>query len=378
MQSVDFTRYHRQMLLPSFGRVGQERLARSHVVIIGCGALGTVVAEQCVRAGVGVTTIVDRDLVDFTNLQRQTLFTEADARARRPKAEAAKERLALVNSTVRVRAWVEEFGPPSALRITEGATLLVDCLDNFESRLLLNDVAVQRCIPLVYGGAVGMRGMAALLTPHDVGPCFRCLVPELPPLGSSETCDSAGVLSSATGIAGSLESALVLRFLAGAGAGAGPGAGAASQESSQPSDALTQQRALANVLVRFDLADFSFGRTEISDAADPNCRCCRGRNFEFLNSTAPAARVLCGRDAVQVVPSRPAEEASFLERLAGRLVPHGSFALETGALRGQFASEHSPSGSPIGLVVFPDGRVIVEGTIEPDFARSIVSRFVGG
>lgn len=370
MQSVDFTRYHRQMLLPSFGRAGQERLARSHVVIIGCGALGTVVAEQCVRAGVGVTTIVDRDLVDFTNLQRQTLFTEADARARRPKAEAAKERLALLNSTVRVRAWVEEFGPSSALRITEGATLLVDCLDNFESRLLLNDVAVQRCIPLVYGGAVGMRGMAALLTPHDVGPCFRCLVPELPPLGSSETCDSAGVLSSATGITGSLESALVLRFLA--------GVGAAPQESSQTPDAGAQQRALANVLLRFDLADFSFGRTELSDAADPNCRCCRGRNFEFLHSTAPAARVLCGRDAVQVVPSRPVGEASFLERLAGRLVPHGNFALETGALRGQFASERAPSGAPIGLVVFPDGRVIVEGTIEPDFARSIVSRFVGG
>lgn len=317
------------------------------------------------RAGVGTTTLVDRDLVDLTNLQRQTLFTEADARTRRPKAEAAKERLAQVNSEVRVRAWVEEFSPLSALRITEGATLLIDCLDNFESRLLLNDVAVQRGLPMVYGGAVGMRGMAALLFPRlaapsaepAAGPCFRCLVPVVPPMGSAETCDSAGVLSSATGVAASLQAALALRTLA---------AAADSRES------------LANVLTRFDLEDFSFGRTDIHEARDPACPCCARGQFDFLNAAAQSARVLCGRYAVQIAPAGSVEDAQFLGRLAERLRPHGAFTIESGALRGQLRGEVSDSGANVNLIVFPDGRVIVEGTTEPEFARSIAARFVGG
>ncbi len=357
MVPADFTRYHRQMMLPEFGHVGQERLRGATIVIVGCGALGTVVAEQCVRAGVGTTTLVDRDLVDLTNLQRQTLYTESDALGRRPKAEAAKERLAQVNSSVRVRACVEEFGPSSALRITTGADLLIDCLDNFESRLLLNDVAVQRRVPMVYGGAVAMRGMAALLMPFAGGPCFRCLVPELPPLGSSESCDTAGVLSSATAIVASLEAALALRCLA---QGAEVG------------------ERIANSLLRFDLADFSFGRTDLHAASDGECPCCQNGEFRYLRASMQIARRLCGRNAVQIEPSRAVEDGHFLHHLLERLRPHGDFTLVEESLRGQLKGEVSDSGLPVGLVVFRDGRVIVEGTAEPEFARSITARFVGG
>ncbi len=357
MEGVEFSRYHRQMMLPTFGANGQQRLGASSVVIVGCGALGSVVADQCVRAGVGTTTIVDRDLVDFTNLQRQTLFTEIHAQQRRPKAEAAKERLAEVNSAVRVRACVEEFGPSSALRITSGADLLIDCLDNFESRLLLNDVAVQRRLPMVYGGAVAMQGMAALLMPSLGGPCFRCLVPDLPPPGSAETCDSAGVLSSATAITGSLEAALALRYLAEGGDVGHP---------------------FANTLLRFDLTDFSFGRTDLQQAADPDCPCCQRSEFQFLSQDKPSARVLCGRNAVQIEPRGAVTDEAFLDRLLERLRPHGAFALAGNSLRGELVHEVSESGTAVGLIVFPDGRMIVEGTVEPDLARSIAARFVGG
>ena len=384
------------------------------MLVVGCGALGTVVCEQLVRAGVGTVTVVDRDVVELSNLQRQTLFTERDAERRVPKAEAAKSRLAAVNGSVTVRAFVDDLHAGNALRYASECDLVVDCLDNFESRYILNDCAVRLAIPLVYGGAVGMRGMAAAILPaaradgsagqgataaravhwsdSRATPCLRCLAPDPPAPGEVETCESAGVLAAAAGIAASLEAALAIRLLAGA-----------------------PDEVPAN-LVRFDLARFEFHHASILGARDPSCPCCVGRRFDFLDGQpgdgtagrAAPARVLCGRGAVEVRLGR-ALDAQALDRLAARLAELGALVRErhdgTEVLRVSIgraegrgdarSSAVSTDGSTVGapaegpassaassaiLVILAGARetlAIVEGTTDPESARGVVARFLG-
>ena len=365
------SRHLRQLQLPGFGAEGQRRIASARIFVAGCGALGTVVVEQLVRAGVGTVVVVDRDIVERSNLQRQTLFTERDAERAVPKAEAAKARLGAIDSTVVVRAIVDDLVGGNAARHAEGCDILVDCLDNFETRYLLNDLAVSTGRALVYGGAVGFRGMAAMLRPitgagrdgavrwgtAHATPCLRCLAPEPPVPGEVETCETAGVLAAAPGIVGSLEASFVLQALA---AGEAPDA--------------------ASRIVRFDLSSASFSDASLAEARDPECPCCVGRAFPFLARRAPVARVLCGRGAVEV-PLGDDSVGRFGE-VASSLAAIGPVVCEThGATRratlGAAAAADLGCGGLAVLEAASGLLVLVEGVDEPDRARAIVARCVG-
>ncbi|MEX0741695.1 MAG: ThiF family adenylyltransferase, partial [Phycisphaeraceae bacterium] len=213
-----FDRYHRQMLLPGFDAAAQASLSRATVLLVGCGALGTVIADMLARAGVGRLRIVDRDLVELTNLQRQVLFTEADAAGHVPKAVAAAERLALVNGEVTVEPHVVDFTHRNAVPLAAEVDLLLDGTDNFATRLLLNDLAVAHDLPYVYGGAVGTTGTVYPVLPGNdatAGPCLRCLLGDEPETGQLGSCDTVGVLGPAAGIVANFQAAEALKILSG-------------------------------------------------------------------------------------------------------------------------------------------------------------------
>jgi molybdopterin-synthase adenylyltransferase len=366
-------RFSRQERLPGFGREGQARLARASVLVVGCGALGSTVAEQLARAGVGQLTLVDRDLVEESNLQRQSLFTEQDALRAAPKAESAKARLAQVNSAVVVRALVDDLRASNALRHAEGADVVVDCLDNFETRAILNDVAVARRLPLVYGGAVGSAGMCALLLPRGTSfggavewsdarstPCLRCIMPELPRPGETATCETEGVLGPAAAVVASIQAAMVIRLLA---------LGADS---------------VPNELVRIDLATLDFRSSSLADARDGSCACCVGRRFAHLSDEegAPDFRVLCGRNAVEVRLGDGLVGEEFA-RIATRLAAAGPLSRShhgsTLVLRAALAPSVEGGGPRSLSVVSGAGGTIaiVDGTRDPEIARSLVARWIG-
>ncbi|MFM7052237.1 MAG: ThiF family adenylyltransferase [Planctomycetota bacterium] len=385
-------RYLRQMRLPGFGPEGQRRLRDARVLVAGCGALGTVVCEQLVRAGLGTLVVVDRDVVEPSNLQRQTLFTEQDALRRTPKAEAAKSRLRQVNAECVVRALVDDLHAGNVLRHAQGCDLIVDCLDNFETRYLLNDCAVELGVPLVYGGAVGMRGMAAGLLPatgagrtearvsyaaaHATA-CLRCIAPEPPPAGEVETCDTVGVLAPAAAIAASIEAGIALRLLA-EGAAAVPAA-----------------------LVRFDLATLAFSSASLAGARDAACPCCARGERRFLRAAVAPWRVLCGRNAVELRLAEALDEGA-LARIGRRLgveVEPGARAVRgvinpasgvTDSARGVLDPASGVIDSARGVIDSARGvaalqvlcgesgaLVIVEGTTDPERARAAVAALVG-
>ena len=366
-------RYHRQMLLPEIGPAGQARLRAASVLIVGCGALGSAAAEFLCRAGVGELHLVDRDLVEPTNLQRQLLYGEADAAAGAPKAEAARRRLAAINGGVRVRAWVDDLNAENAADYAEEADLIVDGLDNFETRFLLNAVAVEQGIPYCYGGAVGTSGMAMTILPRRSAeirpsrrrdrqplyadelatPCLRCLFPTLPPPGSMPTCDTAGVLGTTTAIVAAWQATEAIKLLCGR------------------ADRTTRG------LWSIDPWQGTTHLAAIAHGPEPGCACCDERRFEHREELAEArAVVLCGRNAVQV---RPAGAGAIdLDRLAGVLAPHGSFEREGPLLRGVLAAEAADEGGAIELFIFGDGRAIVRGSTRIERARAIYARYIGG
>ncbi|MEL6497572.1 MAG: ThiF family adenylyltransferase [Planctomycetota bacterium] len=342
-RSID--RYHRQKLLPGWGEPVQRRLAGSAALVVGAGALGSSSSEILVRAGVGRVAIADRDLVELTNLQRQTLYSEADVG--KPKAEAAASRLRAINSDVVVESVSEDIRGERALELAESADVIVDGTDNFETRYVLNDAAAARGIPLIYGGAIGTVGTVLPVVP-SVGPCLRCVSAELPVV--TDTCDTAGVLGAATAIVGARQASLALQLLAG-----------------------------MPVAPRIESIDALTGDSTILDASglrDPACACCVERRFDFLSIGGEVATVLCGRNSVQLSP--PARRSVDASRVAEALRPHGDFAAEGGLLRGRFAAEIGETGDPIGLFVFGDGRAIVSGTNDPARARAVYARYVGG
>lgn len=371
-------RFRRQMQLPRFGAEGQARLARARTLVIGCGALGTVVIEQLARAGVGVLTVVDRDVVEWSNLQRQTLFTEADARRSVPKAEAAKARVAQFNSDTVVRAFVDDVHGGNIRRYAEDADLVVDCLDNFETRYALNDVAVDRGVPLVYGGAVGLRGMVAALLPvtgagggrlvrwteRRSTPCLRCLAPDPPAPGEVETCETSGVLGAAASVAASLEAAMTIRLIA---------------EGAEHVPA---------TLVRFDLERMEFASSALDGARDADCRCCVRREFDLVGqdeAMKPRWRILCGRGAVEIPLGGPITGAR-LEQVAKRLAAIGVVRQErhgaTDALVAELAAEAAQvDGRRCVELSVLSGQAgafaIVGGTTDPERARAIVARYLG-
>jgi len=402
-------RYSRQTLLREIGDEAQERLRASSALLVGCGALGTHAAESLARAGVGRLVIVDRDVVELSNLQRQALFDEADARQSAPKALAAERRLRAINSKVEILPLVEDLNPESARRVLdrigEPPGVILDCTDNFETRYLLNDLAIERAIPLVYAGVVGARAMQMTILPErggraggagdaDVGkgapegasqsaekvaardaeaagapstPCLRCVFPEPPPPGQSETCETLGVLGPAASFAAALAAAEAIKILAG------------------------RTDLVRPVLHTADLFASRLRSLDLAAARDPDCPACGRRRFEFLDEAERSQEaVLCGRDSVQIRPPRssggddgttrgPDAEAFRLdlEALGERLGAHAEVSPTPFLLKARLREERTPSGEPVALTIFPDGRAIVGGVTDPTRARALYARYVG-
>ncbi len=357
-------RYNRQVLLRGIGDEGQLRLLDSTVLLLGCGALGSVVANLLARAGVGHLVIVDRDVVEESNLQRQLLFDESDAAAGLPKAEAARRRIADINSDVRVRAVVDNIDHGTIARYGSGVDLMVDGLDNLETRYLANDFAVQRGIPYVYGGAVGSVGLVFPVLPHHAGdvpwrsaagpdystPCFRCLFAEAPPPGTTATCDTTGVFGSLITIIAGFQVTEALKILTG--------------NFEKLNRKLTHIDVWNNEICQFDVAN---------TRDDIDCPCCKGGRFDYLEGAAgSAAAVLCGRDAVQLRPRLPSAAIDFAA-LASRLEQHASVTANEFLLRAQLTD----GASPYEITLFPNGRAIIKGTQTPDVARGIYSKYIG-
>ena len=362
--SHDLDRYHRQMLLPGFGEDGQRQLLGSTAMLLGCGALGSVAADMLARAGVGHLIIVDRDFIELTNLQRQVLFDEHDVADGIPKAEAAKRKIAKINSQVQVTAIVDDINHANIERYADGADVLVDGLDNFETRYLANDLAVKNGLPYVYGAAVGTTGMAFPVLPHTVGdaawetpasgslatPCLRCLFEDAPPPGASPTCDTIGVISSAVAIVANFQVAETLKILTG------------------------NFDRVSRTLLNLDLWANEILQLKVANAYDRgDCPCCKHRRFEYLDGKAGSSTTsLCGRNAVQLRHRQQADGVD-LGTLATRLRGHGLVSANEFMLRAQITD----SDQNYEITLFPDGRAIVKGTGESDVARSIYAKYVG-
>jgi molybdopterin/thiamine biosynthesis adenylyltransferase len=362
--SHDLARYHRQILLPGFGDDGQRRLLGSSALLLGSGALGSVVADMLARAGVGHLVIVDRDFVELTNLQRQVLFDESDVAEAMPKAEAAKRKIAKINSEVQVTAVVDDINHTNIERLADGVDILVDGLDNFETRYLANDLAVKNGLPYVYGAAVGTTGMAFAVLPHGSGnaawethesgnlatPCLRCLFEEAPPPGTSPTCDTIGVISSAVGIIANFQVAETLKILTG------------------------NFDRVSRTLLNLDLWANEMLQLKVANAYDKgDCPCCKRRQFEYLDGKlGSTAASLCGRNAVQLRHRQQADGAD-LDAVATRLREHGKVRANEFMLQAHLTE----SDSEYEITVFKDGRAIVKGTDEPGVARSIYAKYVG-
>jgi len=337
-------RYSRQILFSGIGEEGQEKLLASSAVLIGCGALGTVTANLLVRSGLGRLTIIDRDFVETSNLQRQTLFEEADAREAIPKAIAAERRLRATNSGVRVEGIVADLTPDNALDLLSGFPLILDGTDNFETRLLLNDAAISLGIPWIYAAAVGSYGVTMTIRPGETA-CLACLLEtgnNHSAIAAEDTCDTVGVLNAAAGLVASIEAAEATKFLTG------------------------HPEALNNKLISCDVWSGRFQSIRV--ARNPDCRACVRREFVHLEGRASPHVSMCGRDSVQIHERRRALDLAEL----GRRVA-GASASEV--RNNQFLLRFRVA--PYEMTVFPDGRAIIKGTQDPAVARSLYARYIG-
>jgi len=347
------SRYHRQQILPGVGEQGQRRLAEAHAAVVGLGALGCAIADHLARAGLGTLTIIDRDLVDHTNLQRQCLYTERDAAEGLPKAEAARHRLAAVNSEITLHAHIADLTPANADGLLGSPHILLDGTDNFETRYLLNDIAVRDSIPLAYGGVVATRGMQMTIRPGQT-PCLRCLFEDPPAPGSQPTCDTAGVLGPVVAIVAACQAADALRCLLGRG------------------------EEVPQTMLEFDLWQGRRRRIDIGAARRGDCPCCGLRRFDFLTrDSASDALGLCGQNAIQVHPSTGGALLD-LAALASRLRAAGEVDARPFMVRFLPTGERGEGGEPVTVTVFRDGRAIVTGTAHPERARSLYARYIGG
>src|SRR3984957_4914317 len=358
-------RYSRQILFADIGEAGQQRLRESSAAVVGCGALGTALANLLVRAGLGRLRIVDRDFVEESNLQRQPLFEESDARAALPKAVAAERRLAAVNSDVKVEGVVADLDAKNAEELLGDFPLLLDGTDNFEARLLVNDYAVKNGIPWVYAAVVASYGVTLAIRPGQT-PCLACVMEgdesgqaaadgrdqAVPPNGRNEsrsdaapgtqaTCDTVGVLGATAGVIASIESALALKLLL--------GKMQALRDRPLPLDGWT-------------------GRSQaIRVARRPNCRACGRGEFRYLTGEAQPHVTMCGRDSVQIHERRRRLDLAELGRnlaAGGGELRHNEFLLRFRV-------------PPYEVTVFADGRAIIKGTRDPAVARSLYARYVG-
>ena len=335
-------RFSRQILFRPFGQAGQQALAAARCTVVGCGALGSAIAEMLARAGVGALTLVDRDFVEVSNLHRQSLFTEEDARQALPKAVAAKRALDAINSAVAVTPVVRDLSFENIAETCGGSTVILDGTDNFETRYLINDFCFQHGTPWVYGACLGSFGASCAFLP-GVTPCFRCLCQEPPAAGSVETCDTAGVISAIVHVIAGYQVAQVMKLLA----------GVPHQEFR---------------LLQFDVWEASVRTLRTGGMKRAECPCCGKREYPFLAGRQQSSLTrLCGRNAVQISPGRPV--AIDFEALAGRLASVGQAVYNEYILR--------ISVPPYEIALFPDGRSIIKGTEDFAEARSVYARLIG-
>jgi len=356
MDSQLYERYSRQILFAGIGEAGQRHLLASRVVIVGCGALGTVLANLLARAGAGRIRIIDRDFVEPSNLQRQTLFDESDARDSLPKAVAAERRLRSINSSIAVEGIVADLGPRNAEELLSTHDLILDGTDNFETRHLLNDAAVKLGIPWIYAAAVGSYGVTMTIRP-GVSACLACLLkPEnredvsVPPENlsaapqSEETCDTVGVIAPAAGVLASLEAAEAIKLLV---------------------EERDRTQSVETRLVSFDV--WSGRHHSIKVARDPECRVCVHHKFPYLEGKAQPHVTMCGRDSVQIHErNRNLDLALTAQRLA---------SVASNVRQNDFLLRFTIA--PHEITVFADGRAIIKGTRDSAIARSLYARYLG-
>jgi molybdopterin-synthase adenylyltransferase len=351
MDPKTYERYSRQILFDEIGEAGQQRLLESSAVIVGCGALGTALANLLVRAGVGKLRIVDRDFVESSNLQRQTLFEEADAQDTLPKAVAAQRRLEAINSGVSVEGIVADVGPKNAEELLRGFPLILDGTDNFETRFLLNDVAIHFRVPWIYAAVVASYGVTLTVRPGETA-CLACALESGDGNGSQalaagavsgaeDTCDTVGVLGAAAGVIASIEAAEAIKLLLGKTESAG------------------------GRLVSFDVWSGRFQTVRV--ARNPDCRACVRRDFRYLEGDAQPHLTMCGRDSVQIHERGRQLDLAALGR---RLAPTVAEVRENGFLL-RFRVP------PYEMTIFADGRAIIKGTRDTSVARSLYARYIG-
>lgn len=335
-------RYSRQILFAGIGSEGQTRLLASRAAIIGCGALGSSQAEALARAGVGHLRIIDRDFVEASNLQRQTMFTESDAQDRLPKAVACVKRIALINSEVDTEAEVLDVNYSNIERLIEDCDVVLDGTDNFATRYLINDACVKHNVNWIYGAAVGSYGVTITIQPR-ITPCLRCVFEEAPPAGSSPTCDTAGVIMPIISVVAAVQVTEALKLLTG------------------------RIEKLHRSLMQFDVWTNEWRRIALKEPL-PDCTTCGLGKYETLEAEASdSAAALCGRNAVQISPQKATQ--LDLNTLAERLRPLGEVKLNDYLLRCTIGDYE--------LTVFQDARSIIRGTDDLSTARSLYAKYIG-
>lgn len=337
-------RYVRQMLFYELGQPAQQRLRESRALVCGCGALGSVIANTLARAGVGHVRIVDRDFLETNNLQRQFLYDEADVAAQLPKAIAAGSKLRAINSQIEIEPIVADVTADNVVSLCDGVGVIVDGTDNFETRFLLNDAAVKLGIPWIYGGCIGAEGQTLTILPGET-PCLRCLMQDVPPPGTTPTCDTAGILGPIIGVIASIEALEAIKLLAG------------------------RRDAVSRTLTVIDLWMNTFRQVNLQSLAESGgCETCRDRQFPWLSGERGSqSAVLCGRNAVQL--SLPRSGPVSLDDLAVKLLGVGRVTRNPFLLR--------LAVDPYLVTVFPDGRAIIGGTDDVAVAKSVYARYIG-
>ena len=346
MTSQDLSRYQRQYLFHKIGLEGQKKISQSRVTLIGCGALGTVIASALVRGGVGFLRLVDRDFIELNNLQRQVLFDEEDIRQNLPKAVAAKNKLERINHQVTIEAHVSDANYSNIESLIEGADLVMDGTDNFEIRYVINDACVKHNKPWVYGSCVGDGGLTLSVIPKKT-PCLACLFQSAPPPELSPSCDTAGIISPIVNIIASLQVTEAFKILMG------------------KYDEVARGLYSINAWTR-KAQTFGTG-----DGPDPACSVCQKGNYEYLKGEKGVrTTTLCGRNAVQI--SRESAITIDFPAIADKLKGVGTVSFNTFMLKCSLKE----SGSDLEITLFPDGRAIVKGTSDIPKAKSIYAKYI--
>lgn len=337
-------RYSRQMRFTPLGEAGQQRLAGARVLVCGLGALGSATASTLVRAGVGFVRVVDRDYLELSNLQRQSLYDEQDVASGLPKAIAATRKLEAINSEMTIEGIVADVTAKNIDVLAGDVDVIVDGSDNFEIRFLINDFALARGIPWVYGGAIGAEGQSITILPGET-PCLACVLPEPPPAGVAPTCDTAGILAPAIQVVAAIQATEALKLLSG------------------------NRQAVSRVWTIFDLWSNRIRQVDLAPlAGDGGCRACGERDFTWLDGRRGSqSAILCGRNAVQLRPAT--SQGLDLATLGGQLGGVGEVFQNDYLLRLEVP--------PYSLTLFPDGRAIVAGTDDEGVARGLFARYVG-